>query len=148
MVWAAAVLMACALPSPPAPPDPPGGPPVAPTQGGPIALTGNEATDRAPIARLEQEARALARPDGCADGGACRAVPLGAKACGGPRAWLPYCPASTDLPALQAKLAELEVVEQALNRRYNIASDCSYLAEPRLEAVGGSCRAAPAGLTP
>ncbi|MEK7215602.1 MAG: hypothetical protein AAB289_08415 [Chloroflexota bacterium] len=92
------------------------------------------------LAQLEQEARALAKIDGCTGGAQCRSAPVGAKACGGPRYWLPYCPLTTDVAALMSKLSVLQGAEQQFNRTYGVVSDCSYVVEPGLTVSGGSCR--------
>ena len=127
-------MAACAPPAAPPPPGPPPSPPA------PTATAGGGAADRAGILRLEQEARALVRADGCIDSGQCRSAPVGSKACGGPRFWLPYCPLTTDVPALMARLTALQAAEQQFNKTYGIISDCSYVTEPALSVVGGSCR--------
>ncbi len=120
-------------------------PPASPPPSGPaataVATAGSgQAAGRAAITQLEQEARALAKVDGCAGSGQCKAAPVGAKACGGPRLWLPYCPLTTDVPALMSKLTALQGAEQQFNRTYGVVSDCSYVAEPTLTATGGGCR--------
>jgi hypothetical protein len=93
------------------------------------------------LARLEREARALAKSSGCTSSAECRTAPVGAKACGGPRYWLAYCAATTDSAALFRKLNELKAAEQAYNKAHGVVSDCSFAAPPPLQAVGGSCRA-------
>ena len=127
----AAWILACAPPPEASPPPPP-----AAT----VAAGGNQAVDRAALAQLEQEARALAKIDGCTGGAQCRSAPVGAKACGGPRYWLPYCPLTTDVAALMSKLSVLQGAEQQFNRTYGVVSDCSYVVEPGLTVSGGSCR--------
>lgn len=130
----ALVLAACAPPAPV-------GPPPAPTLAPVPTASGDRAADRAAIDRLEQEVRALAVPDGCDTGAACSTVAVGAKACGGPRYWLPYCPLKADAARLSARAAELIALEQAFNRRYGVVSDCSFVVQPRVVATGGVCRA-------
>jgi hypothetical protein len=97
------------------------------------------------VERLEAEARALAKTSGCEQASQCRTAPVGSKACGGPRAYLVYCPRTTDEGALLRKLDELRRSEAARNQREGIASDCALTPEPRVEVVGGSCRAAASG---
>ena len=93
------------------------------------------------VEQLEQQAKALAKAEGCATSGECRAVPVGAKACGGPRYWLVYCARTTDETALLAKLTQLKAAEEERNRREGMVSTCDYAVEPQVEAVGGTCRA-------
>jgi hypothetical protein len=97
---------------------------------------------------LEQEARAIAKIDGCDQSGACQVAPVGAKGCGGPRLWIPYCTRTTDEPALIRKLEELRNAESAFNTKYNIISDCAYVGPPSVSAIGGSCLVGQATVIP
>lgn len=108
-------------------------------QDGDGAAGAQQPQDEATIRRLEEEARALARTDGCASAGQCAAAPVGAKACGGPRGYVAYCTLTTDTAALHAKLAELERVEREYNARHQIVSDCMLVVEPPLALEGGRC---------
>jgi hypothetical protein len=69
---------------------------------------------------------------------------MGAKACGGPKTYLPYCPLTTDTNALMRKLEELRVAEDEFNRKYGIMSDCAFVVEPSLTSANGTCQATPA----
>lgn len=102
------------------------------------------ASSDAAVARLEREARALARTSGCSAAAGCRVAPLGARPCGGPRAYVAYCRATTDSARLFAKLAELERAERAANDRSGAVSICSLVTEPRAAYAGGRCTAAEA----
>jgi hypothetical protein len=94
------------------------------------------------IQRLEREARALARVDGCTSGGECRAAPVGDRACGGPRTYIIYCARTTDSVALYQKLDALAEAERTFNEQQGAASTCEFRTPPRLVAGLGSCRAA------
>lgn len=94
------------------------------------------------VQRLEHEARALARADGCTSGGECRAAPVGDRACGGPRTYIVYCARTTDSVALYRKLDELAAAERAYNQQQGGASTCEFRMPPPLVAGTGSCRAA------
>ena len=104
-------------------------------------LSGDQSADRAHLARLEERAKAIATTTGCATASACAAAPVGAKACGGPRYYLPYCPLGTDVGALTATLADIERFERAFNERYGLASTCEFVMPPTLELAAGACRA-------
>jgi hypothetical protein len=93
------------------------------------------------VTRLEAEARALAKPGGCEQASQCRTAPVGSKPCGGPRTYLVYCPRTTDEGALLRKLDELRRAEDARNRKEGMMSDCSLTPEPKVDVIGGSCRA-------
>lgn len=99
-------------------------------------------TDQGRIQRLEREARALARTDGCQSGGDCRAAPVGARPCGGPREYVVYCARTTDSVALFRKLDELARAERAHNTKQGLFGTCEFRPPPRVVASGGSCRAA------
>lgn len=93
----------------------------------------------APQGDLMAQVRALAKTTGCATAGDCRALPVGRKACGGPRAYVVYCPASTDESALRAKIGELDRADMEANR--GAVSDCMLVTEPAITVSGGQCRA-------
>ncbi|MDQ3950357.1 MAG: hypothetical protein M3282_08415 [Gemmatimonadota bacterium] len=95
------------------------------------------------VQRLEREARALARADGCQSSGDCRAAPVGDRPCGGPRTYVVYCARTTDSVALFRKLDELTRAEREYNRQQGLMSTCEFRMPPGVVASGGSCRAAP-----
>ena len=107
--------------------------------------TGDSGGDRAQLARLEREARAIAKATGCSSVSACRTAPVGAKACGGPRSYIVYCAASTDTVALFRKLRELETAEKAYNKKSGMMSTCEFRLPPRTALSGERCTEAPAG---
>lgn len=92
------------------------------------------------LVRLEQEARAIARTEGCRDAEGCRTAPVGWRGCGGPRTYLVYCAATTDTAALFRKLAELEAAERAYNASSGMMSTCELRMPPAVRLDGGSCR--------
>jgi hypothetical protein len=98
--------------------------------------------DQERIQRLEREAGALARADGCQRGDDCRAAPVGDRPCGGPRTYLVYCARTTDSVALYRKLDELARAEKAYNQKQGLVSTCEFRLPPAVVASGGSCRAA------
>jgi len=97
--------------------------------------------DSATVARLEAEARAMARADGCSSAGQCLTAPVGERACGGPREYLVYCARTTDTAALHRKLAELRQAEMALNQKTGAVSTCEFREPPATQLVAGACRA-------
>ncbi|MBN1210695.1 MAG: hypothetical protein JXB05_37955 [Myxococcaceae bacterium] len=92
------------------------------------------------IQELESKARAMAVADGCADVSQCKAAPVGARACGGPRDYLVYCAARTDESALQQALTRLQREEERYNQQCGIVSTCIFLDEPKVELVDGVCQ--------
>lgn len=105
---------------------------------GPSTGAGTQDSDWSAILKLEGEAKAIAKVSGCTSS-ECRAAPVGSRACGGPRYYVPYCAKTTDSVALYAKLDEVAKAEQAYNKKYNLASTCEFRMPPTVEAVGGSC---------
>ncbi len=99
-------------------------------------------TREARIRELEQQARALARTDGCDQVNQCTSAPVGAKGCGGPRSYLVYCKATTDEAALLRVLDELQRAEAEYNRVEQIASDCMMVMPPEVRLEGRTCSAA------
>ena len=97
------------------------------------------------LVRLEQEARAIARTEGCSGAAACRTAPVGWRGCGGPRSYVVYCAATTDTVALMSKLKELEDAERAYNAATGMASTCEFRMPPGVRLDGGRCREARSG---
>lgn len=101
-------------------------------------VAGTQEGDWAAIVKLEGQAKAIARIDGCASG-ECQAAPVGSRACGGPRYYIPYCAKTTDSAALYSRLDQVAKAERAYNSKYKIVSTCEFRMPPNVEAVGGSC---------
>lgn len=97
------------------------------------------------LVKLEQEARAIAKQDGCASVSACRTAPVGWRGCGGPRSYVVFCAATTDTVALFRKLKELEDAERAYNASSGMMSTCELRTPPGVKLEGRSCREAAAG---
>jgi hypothetical protein len=102
----------------------------------------SRAAQEARIRDLEQQARALAKTDGCDQAGQCATAPVGAKACGGPRTYLVYCRATTDEATLLRALDELKRAEEEYNRVTGGVSDCMLVTPPAVRLEGGACTAA------
>jgi len=98
-------------------------------------------SDWGQIEKLEGDAKALAKVDGCTASADCATGAIGRKACGSPRDFLVYCKKTTDVAALNAKLEEIVKAETAYNTKYQVVSTCELRVAPDVEAVGGSCRA-------
>jgi hypothetical protein len=118
---------------------PPAGPPP------PAAAADTNTADQARLTRLEREARALAKTEGCASVNSCRTAPVGWRGCGGPRTYLAYCAATTDTVALFRKLAELETAEKDYNAKSGMISTCEMRLPPRTALDGKRCKLETAG---
>jgi hypothetical protein len=91
-----------------------------------------------PSGDLLSQIRALAKPEGCATAGECRTLPVGRKACGGPRTYVVYCPKTTNESALKAKIAELDRADAEAAK--HTMSDCAMVLPPKISVSGGACR--------
>jgi len=65
-------------------------PPEDQPPGSSAGTSGTQQSDWAAIEKLEGEAKALAKTSGCDASADCRAAPVGSRACGGPRYYIPY----------------------------------------------------------
>lgn len=119
--------------------------PSPPPTDTPPSRSGSAPDLRPRLAKLEQEARALAKTDGCTGVGGCRTAPVGWRGCGGPRTYLVYCAASTDTVALFRKLKELENAERAYNATSGMMSTCDVRMPPAVKLVGQRCSEAGTG---
>ncbi len=98
-----------------------------------------EVSTDAEVHRLESRALSMVRATGCTSAEDCRSVPVGSRACGGPRTYLVYCRTSTDSVALHRVLDELARAERAANERSGMASTCDFRMPPSLGFVNGRC---------
>src|SRR5689334_18641966 len=103
--------------------------------------SGDAPNDTVQLDRLEREARALAKTEGCSSASECRTAPVGWRGCGGPRTYVAYCAAATDSVALYRKLAELKAAETAYNERAGMLSTCEMRLPPAVSVQGGRCTA-------
>lgn len=94
---------------------------------------------RAALSRLEADARALVSTNGCNMASRCRAAPIGARVCGGPRTYVAYCAATTDSMALFKKLDQLKTAETQINQQAGMLGTCEFLMPPTVTSQGGSC---------
>lgn len=104
----------------------------------PVGSAGQSSID------LLAEIHALAKPQGCASTADCRTLPVGRKACGGPRAYVVFCPRRTDVAKLTARIAQLERIDIELAK--GTVSDCMLVTPPTVVATGGVCSGSTAGL--
>ena len=115
--------------------------PATSTGGSKSDLTPAQQSDWNAIDQLETQAKAIAVIDGCPSSSDCRSAPVGSRACGGPRYYIPWCAKTTDSAALYKKLAEVSAAEQAYNKKYDVMSTCEFRMPPVVASSGGSCGA-------
>ena len=107
----------------------------------PSGQASSEQSDWSAIEKLEAEAKAMLKVDGCTASAECASSAVGRKACGSPRYYVTYCSRTTDTASLRAKLDEVVNAETAYNKKYSMMSTCEMRLPPGVELSGGQCRA-------
>ena len=107
----------------------------------PSGPASSEQSDWSAIEKLEAQAKAMLKVEGCAASADCASSPVGRKACGSPRYYVTYCSRTTDTASLRAKLDAVVKAEAAYNQKYNVMSTCEMRVPPEVELSGGQCRA-------
>ena len=135
LALAALLVAGCAVePTSPAPDRPPGGEEIP-------ATFASEADYRQ---RREAVAARLAAAIGeatAAEVSACRAVPVGEQACGGPSAFAVYSAESADAGEVERLAGVLVALDVVANRQFEYASTCMLQAPPPLALRDGRCLA-------
>lgn len=101
----------------------------------------------APSADVLSEIRSLIGTAACTESSQCNTLPLGARACGGPQAYLPWSSARTDGSALRALAGRYQEQQRAAAEASGQVSDCRFIPDPGAECRAGACqlRGAPGG---
>ena len=89
------------------------------------------------IDRMIKEAIGEPRADNLAQ---CRSIAFGAKACGGPAAYLVFSTVRTNEGQLRALVEEFNQNARNYNQVSGRMSDCMFVPEPNSELVGGVCK--------
>ena len=101
------------------------------------------ATKDAPAAAagstLEQ-IRAMIGGAACTGPSQCRSLPVGARACGGPEAYLPYSTANLSEPALKALAERYKGERETQNQASGMISTCLFIADPGAVCRAGTCQ--------
>lgn len=87
-----------------------------------------------------EQIRAMIGSAACTGPGQCRTLPVGARACGGPEAYLPYSTANLSEPALQALAERYTSERQAENEKSGMRSTCQVIQDPGAECRAGTCQ--------
>jgi hypothetical protein len=102
-----------------------------------------EDPDQAELARLHKEILSLIGDAPCANLVHCRALPLGARPCGGPAEYLAYSSIAGHRQELETKAYEYTFLFEDLQRRQEKSATCTVLTAPQLRCVDNHCRIAP-----
>lgn len=108
--------------------------PVAIPPPAPITAPGADGGDA--LVRM----RALIGTASCTASSQCRTVAVGAQACGGPQAYLPYSQARTDEKALLALAGQHRAEVKARLADGGMMSICRHLPDPGAVCISGSCQ--------
>ena len=88
------------------------------------------------VAWADEVVTLIATPS-CRDDADCATIAVGAKACGGPEAWLAWSRRVTDETALRAAAARDAEEVRARLRAEGAVSDCRFVADPGAMCVVG-----------
>ena len=91
------------------------------------------------LAQLGKDIEEFAKNKACTNGDGCRAMPMGAKACGGPTNYVIYSLSKTDEKQLTEKVKQYTDFQKELNIKYNRSSDCLFLSPPTIDCLNGVC---------
>lgn len=93
-----------------------------------------------PSADVLPEIRSLIGTAACTGSSQCNTLPLGARACGGPQAYLPWSSARTDGAALRALAGRYQEQQRAAAEASGQVSDCRFIPDPGAECRAGACQ--------
>ena len=89
------------------------------------------------LASKLDELKVLSESVTCTDSSEWKHTPYGNKACGGPQGYLPYS-TSIDTIAFLQKITAYKGLEDSLNQKWGIISDCSFMLPPNaIECIDG-----------
>lgn len=111
---------------------------------GSAAVQASAATAGAP--ELLQRLRAMEAASTCNAAADCRAVPLGARLCGGPSAWIAM--SNAQMPAAAPLAERYTALRKAANEaaeKDGMVSTCQVIPQPAVGCAGGDRRALPSG---
>ncbi len=84
--------------------------------------------------------RALADDAACSDSAQCRTLPLGARACGGPEAYLAYSTAKGSEAQLRSLAERYQAERRAANKASGMMSTCQFMPDPGAVCQAGRCQ--------
>ena len=104
-----------------------------------LVLTYSCGDDLARLAALKTELDLLVGEASCSELSECRALPFGAKPCGGPWEYLIYSSINSDTLKIKEKVDEYNEWNEVINERYSYTSECSEAEAPQLLCLNGKC---------
>lgn len=97
----------------------------------------------APAGDTLAKIRALIGDAACTDSSQCRTLPIGARPCGGPQAYLPWSTARTDGAALAVLAEQFKKEREAALAASGELSDCRFFPDPGAVCRAGTCQLNP-----
>ena len=110
-----------------------------------LASTKGTGTPAAPGGDTLAQIRALIGDAACTDASQCHTLALGARACGGPQAYLPWSSARTDGAALAVLGERFKKEREAAIAASGEMSTCQFLPDPGATCRAGTCQLNPVG---
>lgn len=110
------------------------------------AAVAQPASGTAALPELLQRLRALEAASTCTASAGCHAVPVGARLCGGPSAWLAMSSAQMAAAApLAERYTALRKSANEASEKEGMAGSCQAIPQPAVGCVAGYCRTLPGG---
>jgi len=75
----------------------------------------------------------------CDDDNQCMTIAFGSKPCGGPWTYLIFSKSTTDTDLLQTKVKQFNEIQNTLNIKIGLISDCAIEAKPKVGCETGNC---------
>jgi hypothetical protein len=107
------------------------------TTAAPQAPQAQQAPQSDTLARIH----ALAGTPNCSSDEQCHALPLGARACGGPESYLVWSSARTSQAEIEALGERYKEERRAANKASGLMSTCQFLMDPGAVCRAGTCQA-------
>ena len=87
---------------------------------------------------IQSDIEGMVADKSCNGAGDCKVLAYGKKACGGPSTYVIYG-SNVDEALLEKKSNEYTALQDEVNRRFGLISDCSIMAVPEVTCVDGKC---------
>ncbi|KYG82821.1 hypothetical protein [Roseivirga echinicomitans] len=90
------------------------------------------------LEEIQSDIQGIVSDKSCDGSGDCKVLAYGKKACGGPSTYVIYG-SKIDEALLEKKSNEYTALQDEMNKRYGLISDCSLMYIPEATCVDGKC---------
>lgn len=97
------------------------------------------ATQTASLTELKLQLDQLTENKQCSSDTACRVLPVGKRACGGPAGFVVFSTEHSDEEAVSKVSSQITALEIAQNLSTNAMSICEHLSEPAVQCIANTC---------